>query len=149
VFFFATDGISGVELWVCDEGIAATSTAFGSGCGALSLTSTAPFLGTTVTLTTSGIPAAAILSANTLSFTKYAPPLDLTSIGMPGCFQHCGLDATVFLFGSPTATRTLAIPSDPSWLGAEIQSQSFSLVPSINPLGAISSNGVTLVLGDL
>jgi ELWxxDGT repeat protein len=149
MFFFATDGVSGFEPWVYDTGAIASGTTYGSGCGALSLTATTPYLGATVTLTTSGIPAAALLSANALSFTKYVPPLDLTAFGMPGCFQHCGLDAVVFLFGSPVASRTLAIPSDPSWLGAEIHSQSFALVPGINPMGAISSNGATLALGDL
>ncbi len=67
---------------------------------------------------------------------------------MPGCYQHSGLDAIHFLFGSPTATFGLAVPSHSSWLGARIQCQSYAFVPGINAAGAISSNGLELVLGD-
>lgn len=149
VFFWANDGVHGIEPWVMDSGVVAASTVTGAGCGALTLTATTPYLGSTLTLTTAGVSAATGLSANVLSFTSHVPPLDLTGVGMTGCLQHCGLDALVFQFGSPTATRLLVLPNDPTWLGAALHSQSYGLEPTANPLGAISSNGVRLVLGDL
>ena len=148
MFFYASDPTHGYELWVFDSGTNAAATSHGSSCSGLSLAATPPYLGETCTLTTSGIPAAAVLSALALSFTRHSPPIDLTGFGMPGCYQHTGLDSVHFLFGSPTATFSLAIPAVTSWLGAKIQGQSFSLIPGINPGGAISSNGVTLTIGD-
>jgi len=148
MFFFASTATHGDELWVYDTGTNAASTPRGTACGGLTLSSTEPYLGETCTITTSGIPTTAVLSALALSFTKYTPPIDLTSLGMPGCYQHSGLDSVTFLFGSPTATYGLAIPSSTSWLGAVIQCQSFSFVPGINAAGAISSNGLELEIGD-
>ena len=148
MFFWATTAATGREVWAYDTGTNSGSTSSGSACGGLTVSSEQPYLGTTCTITTSAIPATALLSAQALSFTKYAPPIDLSVYGMPGCYQHAGLDSVTFLFGSPTATFDLAIPSDPSWLGAKIQCQSWSFVPGANAAGAISSNGLELELGD-
>lgn len=149
MFFVANDGVHGDELHVYDTGVLATSPIHGSACGGLGLSATTPWLGTTVTLTTTGIPATALLSVNFLSLTKYAPPLDLSLQGMPGCYLHSGLDVGEVILGFPTATTTFAIPASPIWQGFEVHSQSASFVPGVNAFGAITSNGVTLSIGDL
>lgn len=148
MFFWATDATHGREVWVYDSGTNAASTGYGSACGGLTVSSTQPWLGETCTITTSGIPAAALLSALALSFTKYSPPIDLSVYGMPGCYQHSGLDAVHFLIGSPAVGFGLAIPADTSWLGAKVRCQSFSFVPGVNAAGAISSNGLEIEIGD-
>ncbi|GAB4150576.1 MAG: hypothetical protein Fur0037_19180 [Planctomycetota bacterium] len=106
--------------------------------------SPAPVAGSTVTWTTSNIPAAALLSSHVISFAPVIPAFDLSVIGAPGCFQHASLvvGTAPFIFGSPTATFTLAIPSSSSWLGAHLYCQSVSLVPGINAASLITSNGV-------
>ncbi len=108
-----------------------------------------PVLGVSLTIDTTNVPASAILSATILSFTKHDPGLDLTGLGMPGCFQYVGLDATHVLFGTPSVSLPMTMPTNPSWIGAEVVCQTASLVPGVNALGAISSNGLSLLLGNL
>jgi ELWxxDGT repeat protein len=149
MFFAANDGTTGIELHVFDTGVLAAAPTYGASCGGLSLTATTPYLGTTVVLTTGGIPATTLGSINVLSLTKYVPPIDLTPAGIDGCWLHTGVESVTALAGYPTATTTFTIPSDPIWLGFELHSQSGSLVPGANPFGLITSNAVTLVIGDL
>jgi hypothetical protein len=42
----------------------------------------------------------------------------------------------------------LAIPAGPALLNVRVYGQSLALVPGINALGAITSNGLDLVVGD-
>ena len=51
--------------------------------------------------------------------------------------------------GHPTATTTFTIPNTLFLLGFEVYSQSGSLVPEANEFGLITSNAVTLSIGDL
>lgn len=106
--------------------------------------SPSPVLGSNVTWTTANIPAAAVLSAQFLSFGAIAPGLDLGLFGAPGCLQHIdpSLGAGVLLAGSPTATFQAMIPNAVAWLGTHVYSQSVTLVPGINALGLITSNGL-------
>ncbi|MEO6596340.1 MAG: hypothetical protein ABIP94_16445, partial [Planctomycetota bacterium] len=149
MFFFAADGVNGLEPWVFDTGVVAGSPEYGAACGGLTLAATTPYLGSTVTLTTSAVPGTALGTINFLSLTKYVPPIDLLLVGMPGCLLHCGLDVGTVVLGSGTALNSFYVPPDPYWLGFEIYSQSVAFVPGANPFGAITSNGVTLVIGDL
>jgi hypothetical protein len=106
--------------------------------------SPAPVLGSTITWTTSNIPGAAIVSGNLLSFGQFNPGIDLTGAGAPGCFQYVDLtvSATTLLFGSPTATNSFFIPNVAVYAGTNLYSQSVSLVPGVNALGVLTSNGV-------
>lgn len=149
MFFVANDGMHGLEPFVFDTGLLAESTPFGIGCGGLSLTASLPYMGSMVDLTTTGVPATTALSVNLLSLTGYDPPIDVSFLDMPGCHLHCGLDIMTVLFGTGTVVHTLDVADDPTWFGLEIFSQTFSFVPGINPFGAIGSNGVKLVVGDL
>ncbi|MSR38373.1 MAG: hypothetical protein EXS02_05995 [Planctomycetes bacterium] len=110
--------------------------------------SSLPQIGTTLTITTSGYPSGAALGVGFLSFTHHDPGLDLTSLGMPNCFQYVGLDISYVMIASlGQSTFTLTIPNNPALAGLAFQSQAFALVPGINSQGAISSNGVRLVIG--
>lgn len=118
----------------------------------LSLTaSRRPVLGSFVTYTVGNIPPNALLSAHMMSLGGVDPGIDLTGIGLPGCRQYVdlGIAATTLLFGSPTASRSFAVPTSPSFAGLPLDTQAASLVPGLNPLGASLSNAVLSTIGGL
>jgi hypothetical protein len=146
-------GMNGVQLEFLPPG-GARAINYGAGCypyAPLDLSASArPVQGTTIALVTTNIPATAVLSANLLSFTRHDPGIDLTPMGMPGCFRYLDPDDTVLLSGPGTQSRSLGpIPTGSSWLGVQIFSQSASLVPGVNAVGAITSNGTMLLIGAL
>jgi hypothetical protein len=150
---YMQSGMNGVQLeYLPPDGARAID--YGSGClgyAPLTLSASArPVQGTTINLVTTNIPATAVLNANVLSFTQHDPGIDLTP-GMPGCFRYLDLDYVFLIYG---AGSTLSMPLGPfptgsSWLGTSIFCQSVSLVPGVNPTGAISSNGTVLLIGSL
>lgn len=149
MFFVAQDGTHGAEPFVYDTGVFAESTTFGIPCAGLSLHATTPWLDSTVALTTSFIPATSPFSIDILSLTGFDPGVDLTFLDLPGCFLYCMLDVLLPFAGTGTVVVPFAIPDDPTWLGAVIYGQTLSFVPGINPFGAITSNAVTMAIGDL
>ena len=106
-----------------------------------------PVIGTSIGLTTDFIPTNGILTASTLSLLSTAP-ISLAAAGMPGCFQHINLatSGSVLLFGNPSVTQLFNIPNSGAFAGVSLYGQSFSLVPGVNPTGALSSNGLELML---
>jgi hypothetical protein len=105
----------------------------------------APTMGSPTTWTIRNIPATASFSAFVMNFAGVTPPgIDLGFLGAPGCNQLIALGgaSTVLLFGTPTVSQTLTIPSGPSWVGFRVYAQGASFVPGANPLGVITSNGV-------
>jgi hypothetical protein len=52
------------------------------------------------------------------------------------------------VFGSPTGTAALAVPNSSIYLGTVLYAQGASLVPGVNALGLLTSNGNTLRLGN-
>ncbi|MCU0865184.1 MAG: hypothetical protein MUC36_15465 [Planctomycetes bacterium] len=108
-----------------------------------------PVLGTSIQLVTSNIPAGSLLGLSILSLNPL-PGIDLTSIGMNGCFLYAGLDAvTNFATPGTSASVPWSLPNTPSLSGTVIASQSATLTVGLNPFGFITSNGVTFVLGVL
>lgn len=106
-----------------------------------------PVIGTNFTLDTANVPAAATIGANIYGLTEINPGIDLTSIGMPGCSQYVSADANVvWVPTSGTGSAPFSVPNDPGLAGIEIKSQSACLVSGVNTLGALSSNGVKLVI---
>src|SRR5262249_26887843 len=65
---------------------------YGTGCNnfaPLTLSASArPVQGTVIQMVTTNIPATALVGANLMSFTQHDPGIDLTSLGMPGCFRY-------------------------------------------------------------
>ena len=107
-----------------------------------------PVLGTTVHLTTTNVPPGSPFGATLVSFTEAVPATNLAPIGMPGCEGHV-IGGSTWLVSSPGLTFALAlgIPNVSSFIGTNVIAQAFTLSPPITPLGAISSNGVELLLG--
>jgi hypothetical protein len=107
-----------------------------------------PVLGTSINLVTTYMPASSVVGADILSFTQYNPGIDLTALGMLNCSQYVGLDSVlVFLPVAGTGTMALSIPNNPGFAGLHVFSQGAAFVAGVNPLGALSSNGVNLKLG--
>jgi hypothetical protein len=109
--------------------------------------SSRPVLGNTVTLTTSSIPSAT-LGATVVSYTQFHPGIDLTPIGMPGCFRYVGLDASnLFVPLGTTAAIQVPVPAVPGLGGLHLYCQSAAFAPRVNPLGMLASNGLDLLVG--
>jgi hypothetical protein len=110
-----------------------------------------PVLGTTIDLTVSLIPGTTPISGIVLSTTKLDPGIPLGGvIGVP-CNLHAGLDLLVTaVFPGTSFTSPLAIPNTAALAGALIAGQGFGLLnPTYtNPLGATTSNGLELILGN-
>jgi hypothetical protein len=106
-----------------------------------------PVLGTSISLRTTNVPSGAPFGATLLGLIEITAGLPLDGIGMPGCRQYLNADSTLIWFpvGS-TGSTPFSIPGSIAFAGLQIRSQSVALAPGINPLGAISSNGVRLTL---
>jgi len=108
-----------------------------------------PSFGSVVSLDTVNIPSGTQFGATLIGLTEFNPAIDLTSIGMPGCFQYVdGLATLIFLAPSSVASTPFAVPANPAFLGTIVVAQSVSFSPPLTPLGAISSNGLRLVIGN-
>jgi hypothetical protein len=106
-----------------------------------------PTLGTTVALNSTAVPAATTLGATLFGLVELDPGLPLGGLGMPGCFQHLNVDSTsIWLPVGATGSTSFPLPNNPGLAGVTIRTQSAALVPGINPVGAITSNAVRLVL---
>ncbi len=117
---------------------------------ALSLSAApAPVLGATVVYTTNNIPATAAFSAQVVSWGQHNPGLPIA--GAPGCLQFVDLagSVTVFLPGSPSSSFPWTVPNTSLLIGAELFHQSASIVPGINSLGLITSNGLRSTISNL
>ena len=107
-----------------------------------------PVTGTTCTLTTTNIPGGTPFGAVLFGAVQFVPGIDLTSIGMPGCFRHTDGQVSLLFFPAG-ASHTLGVPipaATPIGLQAFAQSATFS--PPLTPLGFISANAVALTVGN-
>jgi hypothetical protein len=130
--------------------LSATAISVGSGCFGLALAVSAPpVLGTTVQLTTSGIPAGSPFGLTVVTITQAVPPIDLSAHGMAGCFGHVQGGENLFWFApGATAQVSLVVPNNAGLSGLPVVGQSFANTnPPLTALGLIASNGVAMVVG--
>ncbi len=100
-----------------------------------------PVLGSTLKVDVTGAPAALPAFLMIAGVVPYAPKLDLTAAGMPGC--ELGLEMIVLesvLQTNGAGQWSLPIPNSPLWLGQSIWHQAVGLDPTANALGLITSN---------
>jgi len=107
-----------------------------------------PVAGNNINLMTLNVSASAPFGATIFGLVQ--ANMDLTSFGMPGCLQYTSSDVT-FLFvsgGAPVFAQPLTVPN---LIGFNLYCQSAVYDPNlgVNPLGAVSSNGVNLRIGNL
>jgi hypothetical protein len=114
----------------------------------LTQASTRPILGTTATLTVTGIPTGSLAGVEVIGGVLN-PGLDLTPLNMPGCFLHVMPTYTTLPFnaGGSSAFTSLPIPSSPNLNGAVLAVMALTVSPGVNPAGTATSNGVQLLLG--
>jgi hypothetical protein len=125
-----------------------TITCRGASLAMVLAASARPIIGTSINLVSSQLPGGTTLGANVLSFTQHNPGIDLTPLGMPGCRQFVGLDATnLFIPAGGQGINALVIPNVPAYSGLVLYSQSAAFATGINPLGVVSSNGLALTVG--
>ncbi|MCB9885118.1 MAG: hypothetical protein H6838_06470 [Planctomycetes bacterium] len=106
-----------------------------------------PVLGNTLSLSTSPLPAGTILTATLFGLAEFNPGIDLTPLGMPGCYQFASIDATqIALPVGNVASTNFNVPNLAGLAGVEIKSQGVSLVPGINVTGAVTSNGLKMTI---
>ena len=109
-----------------------------------------PVTGTNWNLSVSNVPATGLLGVDVFGLSD--PGLnDLFFLGAPGCGLRAALDVTNgWLVSGPTHTYSLPIPSNPTLLNLNLYTTSAVFqVPQVNALGAITSNGVQGMVGNL
>jgi len=110
--------------------------------------SSRPILGTSINLLATQVPAGATIGATLLGLGEFTAGLALDPFGMAGCFQYATADST--LIWLPTAaggSTPFTIPNNPAFAGVTIRSQAAVLVAGVNLTGALTSNGLRLILG--
>lgn len=108
-----------------------------------------PRLGGRLGFATHFLPSPSGIGATIVSLGGFDPGIELSAVGMPGCFQHVDLAgaASFLLVGSPTVAVSVTLPANPAYAGQRLFVQSVAFVPGANPLGVITSNGVALTIG--
>ncbi|MCA8964109.1 MAG: hypothetical protein KDC48_04455 [Planctomycetes bacterium] len=125
------------------------STVAGTDAGLRLAITGVPATGSSVSFDTSNIPATALLGGTLVALLP-GTGVDLGFLGMPSCRQYVdlGTSATLgLLFSGPTGSLNFNIPNDPAYIGLPIYGQSIAIVPGVNTLGAINSNGADLTIG--
>ncbi|MCA8975780.1 MAG: hypothetical protein KDC98_13745 [Planctomycetes bacterium] len=104
-----------------------------------------PVIGTSIALQTTRIPAGTPIGGTIMSLLEINPGVAIP--GMPGCERYVGLDAVVlFLPTTSTASVAFPIPANNSLAGVEVKAQSAAVAAGVNPLNAVVSNGLKLLL---
>jgi len=98
---------------------------------------------------TSNITPNAVFGGLGMGFTPFNPGVSLAGIGMAGCFQHNELLAVNLFFplGAPSVSIPFAVANFPG-LAIQVQSVSYDPTAALTTLGAVSSAGVELLLGN-
>ena len=136
-------------LYLTDHaaGAAATNGAYGAGCAGLGLTADSrPVLGQLWELRGFDLPPATAAAVMMVGTNRTL--LSLEVAGAFTCFAH-----TEPIFNSAISTADprllLGVPSSPSLIGQSLHGQAVAISPTFNALGAVTSNGVTGVIGDV
>lgn len=106
-----------------------------------------PVLGTNHSVRVDHIRPGTVLGAFCLGLTPAV--VDLGVIGMPGCTRWSAWDVTHLLLpnGNPSVAWQMGIPNNAAFLGLALQEQAAMFSAGLNPLGIVTSNGITATLG--
>jgi len=106
-----------------------------------------PIAGNSINLNTSNITPTAPFGAVLLSLTQ--DNFDLSVLGMPGCSRYNTGDVSLLFFplGASTAATSFAVPNLPG-LRVFAQSALYDPAAGMTPLGAVTSNGLDLGIGN-
>jgi hypothetical protein len=109
-----------------------------------------PVTGNTISLVTTHIGSTAQFGAVLISLTQWNPGLDLSNIGMAGCFLYQGAEMTLLFvpLGAPNQSIPIVVPNAPG-IHVYLQSVVFDPAAGLTTFGAIASNGLDLNIGTL
>jgi hypothetical protein len=101
-------------------------------------------------MSSTNIPAGTAFAALLFSSVMPNPAIDLTAIGMAGCFAYVD-PASAQTFNSAFAPSTswsqpIALPNNPAFVGASLGWQTVSFSPNTTAAGIITSNGLVTLL---
>ncbi|HEX6810891.1 MAG TPA: hypothetical protein VF384_04635 [Planctomycetota bacterium] len=129
----------------------AAANTYGTGCDSLALTTNGmPRVGrTSFAMVLNNVPLISPLALFAFGTGAVNPGIDLTFLGMPGCFAYTNLDLGMFT-GTPvvsqSSTMPLPIPNAPPLAGTALAVQGVTLSLA-TPFGFAASNGVQLLIG--
>lgn len=112
-------------------------------------TNAMPVIGTTIQWQVGGIQAGTAWGALIRSLQQAVPPVDLTPLGMPGCFQHVvsPLVTAVFVLPAASVQVSQVIPNSVELVGVRLVGQAAAYSPPLTPLGIVMSNALVLTGG--
>ncbi len=83
-----------------------------------------------------------------VSFVRHDPGIDLTSVGMQGCFRYTGLEAVLVVIPvGGQSVYTMPIPTSNSYQGLPLNAQTWAFSPGSNAQGIVTSNGLAMIVG--
>ena len=150
---------SGVWAIRCcsEDAFPATYTSYGPGCptsiGTPQLINAVlPRLGVAMITNVTNMPIGLglmITGVSNQSSTLGFLPLDLTSLGLPGCFLRTSLELTdgILTFGT-TGSWSLNIPNQVALLGSQFYQQAFVFDPGLNAFGGAMSDAAEWQIGN-
>jgi hypothetical protein len=158
--FYIAPGLGDVgRVTVHGYTVAAQANPFGAGCpvpgGSTPILEhvTLPRLGAAFDLKVRNAPGNTLtLWLHGLSATQHGSlplPAPLAFLGAPGCHLYTSIDATAATTTNPSGASilTIAVPAAPQLAGFRWFVQSALLVPAANPLGAVTTRGIELIVG--
>jgi hypothetical protein len=165
IFGGQTSNLSGGHLddtWELVTPVAvASAQAFGSGCGSPAVTiaprsGSRPLVGQSQVcdINNASLGIAFVAWGLSNQFWGSVPlPASLDPFGFTGCLLWHSAEGELAMGCTSTswntAQHTLAIPFAPAFVGARVYLQAWTIAPSFNPAGIVTSNGVELVLGNM
>ncbi|MFT4840046.1 MAG: hypothetical protein ACJA0V_003314 [Planctomycetota bacterium] len=107
-----------------------------------------PVIGSTIDLVTTNVPLTSVGGLSILSVTPLPGGLDLTFLGMPGCYLYQDLAVIdLFAVAGGQGQRSFTFPSDPALSGQVLLNQSAIMDLGINAFNMVTSNGLSLLIG--
>jgi len=85
-----------------------------------------------------------------LSLNRAQPAVELSALGMPGCFQHIDLASAVgtpLLLPASPVSAPIVIPNATGLLGLSVFAQAALDATGLNAAGLVASNGGELAIG--
>ncbi|MBM3960962.1 MAG: hypothetical protein FJ306_03550 [Planctomycetes bacterium] len=148
---YAMNSNQGIQAFNFSFGPLASATAYGVGCEGLTLGNTGvPMLGSSAfSLDVGNVPVFAPLAFVAFGSLPINPGVDLSGIGMPGCFSYTTFDLNLYQTGpvvNQIGSFVLPIPANTALAGSTLAAQGVSL-SIVTSLGLNASNGLTFTVG--
>jgi hypothetical protein len=148
---YAMNSNQGIQAFDFSFGPLAAATTYGIGCENLAISNTGlPTIGNAgFSLDVTNVPAFSPIAFVAFGGLAINPGIDLTGLGLPGCFSYTSFDIGLFQTGpvvNQIGSFVLAIPANSALAGSALAAQGVSL-SILTPLGLNTSNGLQFTVG--